>query len=89
MKIILKRAIQNSHGRFFSGDVVDWPPHDTKPLLELGYAVDFEREATYASKPAVDLAEEYDLEPAGGKGSGKNGAYTIADLRDIIEGEEE
>jgi hypothetical protein len=85
--------VQNSWGRFSAGEIVDWPEHDVKPLLELGYAVVpvdcADVEAAYASRKAADLADTYDLEPEPGLGSGLNGAYTIADLRDIIGGEEE
>jgi len=96
MKIRLKRSIANNYGRFGKGDEVDWHPRDSMPLVELGFAeivddVAAAPVAVFASKGAEELASGHWLGLEPGAGEGKDGAYTIADIREMIAfmGEEE
>jgi hypothetical protein len=76
------------YGSFVRGDVVEGKPRDLNPLLDGGFAVladvpEEMAEVKFASARAADLVDSNKIDLAGlepGGGSGRDGAYTVADL---------
>lgn len=97
MKIEIVKTVENGYGRFAPGAVVDWPERDALPLIQSGWAVEYEPPAPplagvdFASDEAAEKAIRLGLDTEdfdGLKASGMYG-YTSRDVDRALRGADE